>query len=252
MTVPTAMAGNPRPWSVEAVNLPEHAGNAVHTDEGARAAGFRSALVAGLTVHAYLTRPVVEAWGTGWLAGGASMVEFLAPVEAGDRVDCVPGPDPDAPADDGSVEVRGEVAGDLRARLVAHRTCPDGFLEDVPDGEVLPPHVEVLDGPRADYAQRAGDDLPLYDEHGLVHPCIWTTLANEVMVRHLVDPPWIHTRSRIVHHRTLALGSPVLVEATVVDRFETRRGSRAVVDVFVSSDGEPVATVRHEALVSLA
>ena len=251
-----ALDADLRPWSVEAVNLPDHADNPIHTDEGARAAGFRSALVAGTTVHAYLTRPVVEAWGTGWLAGGASMVEFLAPVEAGDRVDCVPGPDPDGEAGDGSVEVRGEVAGDLRARLVAHRSCPEGFLEDVPDGRVpggepLPVHVEVVDGPRADYASRAGDDLGLYDEHGLVHPCIWTTLANAVMVRHLVDPPWIHTRSRVVHHRTLALDAPMLVEATVVDRFETRRGSRAVVDVSVSSDGDPVATVRHEALVSL-
>ena len=245
------MVGDLHLWSVEAVNLPEHADNPVHTDAGARAAGFRSALVAGTTVHAYLTRPIVEAWGVDWLAGGSSMVEFVAPVEAGDRFDCRP-----VVAADGSVEVRGEVAGDLRARLVAHRRCPDGFLGGPTVGArgsgALPPHVEVLDGPRADYACRAGEDLELYDESGLVHPCIWTTLANGVMVRHLVDPPWIHTRSRIVHHDTARVGGTALIEAVVIDRFETRRGSRAVVDVAVSVDGRPVATVRHEALVSLA
>ena len=37
----------------------------------------------------------------------------------------------------------------------------------------------------------------------------------------------------------------------VVDRLETRRGNRAVVNVDISVDGGPVATVRHEALVSL-
>ncbi len=237
-----------RPWSVVAVNLPEHADNPIHTDEGARAAGFGAALVAGTTVHAYLTRPVVEAWGTGWLADGWSTLELLAPVEAGDRVDCVP-----VPGDDGSVEVRAEVAGDLRARLVAHRTHPNGDPEgEAPAGEPLPVHVESLDGPRSDYARRAGDDLALYADEDLVHPCTWPALANAVFVRHLVDGPWIHTRSRIVHHGTVAVGSATLVEATVVDRFNTRRGTRAVVDVRISVDGSPVATVLHEALVSLA
>ena len=35
----------PQPWSVTAVNLPEHARNAIHTDAGARAAGIRCLLV---------------------------------------------------------------------------------------------------------------------------------------------------------------------------------------------------------------
>ena len=52
-------------WSARARNLPEHAGNPIHTDEGGRAAGFDAALVAGVTVYAYLTRPIVEAWGMG-------------------------------------------------------------------------------------------------------------------------------------------------------------------------------------------
>ena len=44
-------------WSVQARNLPEHAANPIHTDEGGRAAGFDAALVAGVTVYAYVTRP---------------------------------------------------------------------------------------------------------------------------------------------------------------------------------------------------
>ena len=40
---------HPVPWSVTAQNLPEHARNAIHTDEGAQAAGFPRALVAGVT-----------------------------------------------------------------------------------------------------------------------------------------------------------------------------------------------------------
>ena len=43
---------DPTTWSVQARNLPEHASNPIHTDEGGRAAGFDAALVAGVTVYA--------------------------------------------------------------------------------------------------------------------------------------------------------------------------------------------------------
>ena len=236
----------PRTWSVTARNLPEHADNPIHTDDGARAAGFPAAIVAGTTVHAYLTRPIVEAWGMAWLANGSSTVAFLAPVLADDPVDCVP-----VVAADGSVEVQALVDGQLRARFVARPEADTGGDGSRRDGELLPAHVESLVDGRVDYARRAGDDLALYATAGIVHPCLWSSLANGVMIRHLVDGPWIHTSSRIVHHATALVGATALVEAKVVDRFETRRGIRAVVDVDISVDGGSVATVRHEALVSL-
>ncbi len=77
-------------WSVLAQNLPEHAGNAIHTDEGARAAGFPAALVAGVTTYAYLTHPVIAAWGLDWVAAGGGEVRFRRPVFAGDLVRCEP------------------------------------------------------------------------------------------------------------------------------------------------------------------
>lgn len=240
------MTATPRTWSVTARNLPEHADNPIHTDEGARAAGFPAAIVAGTTVHAYLTRPIVEAWGMAWLADGSSTVAFLAPVLAGDPVDCVP-----VAAVDGSVEVQALVDGELRARLVARPeadTVDDGSPRD---GKPLPAHAESLVDGWVDYARRAGDDLALYATEGIVHPCQWPSLANGVMIRHLVDGPWIHTRSRIVHHALAVIGSDALVEATVVDRFDTRAGTRAVIDVRISVDGSPVATLEHEAIVSL-
>ena len=244
------MSGTPQAWSVRARNLPEHADNPIHTDEGGRAAGFNAALVAGVTVHAYMVRPVVEAWGEGWLATGSSTVEFLAPVEAGDLVDCVP-----EPVDNGSVEVRALVAGDLRARLV---TRPPGDVHvvgtdwsDRPLSERLPDHVEPLVDRWANYGERAGADLSLCADAAVVHPSVWPALANGVITRHLVEGPWIHTGSRIVHHAAVPVGVSALVEATVIDRFNTRSGSRAVVDVRISVDGLPVVTIEHEALVSL-
>src|SRR5680860_163226 len=66
----------PTTWVVRARNLPEHAGNPIHTDAGARAEGFPSALVAGVTTYAYLTHPLVAAWGLDWLTRGGGEVRF--------------------------------------------------------------------------------------------------------------------------------------------------------------------------------
>jgi acyl dehydratase len=71
------------------------------------------------------------------------------------------------------------------------------------------------------------------------------------MTRHLVDGAWIHTRSRIRHHGIAHVGATATVQATVVDRFDTRSGTRAVLDVAISVDGALVATIEHEAIVAL-
>ena len=77
-------------WSAPAVNLPEHADNAIHTDAGARAAGFPSALVAGVTVYAYMTHVPAAAWGLDWLRGGGAHVRFRSPIFDHDLVNYVP------------------------------------------------------------------------------------------------------------------------------------------------------------------
>ena len=77
-------------WSVVAVNLPEHARNAIHTDEGAQAAGFPAALVAGVTTYAYLAHVPLAAWGIEWLTSGGGELDLRSPVFAGDRLRCRP------------------------------------------------------------------------------------------------------------------------------------------------------------------
>ena len=131
-------------WSVRARNLPEHAANPIHTDEGGKAAGFDAALVAGVTVYAYLTRPVVEAWGVDWLSRGLAEVEFTSPVLDDDPVDCVP------ETVDGGVEVRAMVGGDSRARLVAMPVVDD-------DGPPLPPADQAR---WSDFRMSLTEDLP--------------------------------------------------------------------------------------------
>jgi acyl dehydratase len=234
-------------WSVTARNLPEHADNPIHTDSGARAAGFPAALVAGVTTYAYLTHPVVVAWGRDWIERGGAEVRFRAPVFAERTITCIPDP-----VDDCSVTVDAVDPTEERpARALVHATADAGRPPDPRSGEMLRPRRYELAGRYGiDYGARAGDDLPLYARERIVHPAVWPAIANNVFATELAHGAWIHVRSTIRHHTAAPAGAVVDVSTTVVDRFE-RGGTRAIADVRIELDGRPVATIEHEAIVDL-
>lgn len=244
------MSNQPVTWSVDARNLPDHATNKIHTDEGARAAGFESALVAGVTTYAYLTHPLVAAWGLDWLTRGGGEVRFRAPVFADDRVDCVPTAD-----DGGSVLIEAVCPSQERnPRTTFHAVRDAGPPPADRTGERLPSRrIELgagVGGNSADYGLRAGDDLGVYADEGIMHPVVWPAIANDVFSAELVRGPWIHTRSIIRHHAPGPVGAMVDVHATVVERYE-RGGHRAIVDILIEQDGRPLATLEHEAIIDL-
>lgn len=238
----------PQPWMVTARNLAEHAGNRIHTDDGAREQGFPAALVAGVTTYAYLTHPVVAAWGTDWLERGGGEVRFRAPVFAGRSVDCVPTVDPH-----GSVTVAAvDSTEDQNPRATLTATRDSGPPRDPRAGDALGSRQYVLDDYYgSDYGLRAGDDLALYEREGIVHPAVWPAIANNIFSTDLVRGSWIHTRSIVRHHGIAPRGATVDVHAVVVERF-VRHGERAVADIVIEHDGRTVATLEHEAIIDLS
>ena len=233
-----------RPWTVRAVNLPEHGRNAIHTDAGARAAGFPAALVAGVTTYAYLTHPPADAWGVGGVASGGGEVRFRSPVFDGDEVSCEP------VADDDGMRVDALVAGVAKATFRVWRH--GGPLPVERPGEELPTRRVQLAGEwGGDYGRRAGDDLDLYERLGIVHPAVWPSLANNVVHTSLARGSWIHIRSRIAHHATAPTGAWADVHSVVVARSQRRTGERAVLDVRIEVAGLTVATLEHEAIIAL-
>ena len=245
-------------WSVRAVNLPEHADNPVHTDLGARAAGHERALVAGTTVYAYLTHPPAAAWGRDWLEHGGGEVRFQSPVFDDDLVEITPRPlttptaerTPDTDLGTGVV-LEAWSRGERRATFEVWRRADDD--RDVADarGPELASFDVVMDEAFCSYAARAGDDLGLDAELGVVHPVLTTVLGNRATIKSVVDGPWIHVRSRIRHLGLVRPGDTVTVASTLADRFDSRAGERAVLDVRLSVDGRPVAAVEHESIVRL-
>ena len=229
-------------WAAEAVNLPEHADNPVHTDAGAVAAGFAAALVAGTTIHVYLTHPPAAAWGTAWLDQGWSELKLIAPVMDRERVVVNP--------IEGSV-VEARVGGQLRATLAVALSAPDPKPADRPALKVHDTLRIDLAERLGDYGIRAGDDLELYTREQRAHPAVWSCLGNTVTRAFHVDGPWVHVRSTITHLGPVAANAVVELRSALVDRFESRAGGRVVVDIEACVDGRAVARIEHESIVRL-
>ena len=233
-------------WSVHAKNLPEHSRNPIHTDECGKAAGFDGALVAGVTVYAYLTNPILTLWGVDWLREGSSVVEFKSPVLADELVECI------TVLDDMSLNVNATVSNQIRAQCTAFIGKP--VSSNSPDSsiELLETEEIHLVNEWENYGHRLGDDHEIYSDLGVIHPAVWPSLANYVVEKNLVTGAWVHTRSKISHHDLVQIGSVATLESRVINRFETKAGNRAVINVAVTVEGEKVAEVEHEAIVSLS
>ena len=73
-------------YRVSARNTSLHSENKIHDDTVARRLGFRGGLVPGVTVYAYMTRPILAAFGREWLERGRAGVRFTKPIYEGEEV----------------------------------------------------------------------------------------------------------------------------------------------------------------------
>lgn len=238
----------PAPWSIVARNLPDHASNPIHTDAGARAAGFPRALVAGVTTYTYCVHPIAAHWGLEWARSGSAEVSFASPVFDTETLSFPVAVDDD---DGLHLEVRVDRSDRPLVRVDARRLAPPRPIRS--SAKVEPLETMTVDLDREfdpDYAERAGDDLELFTSAGVVHPGVWPRLANHMFHEQLVNGAWIHTRSHIRHHGLAPLGSNAVVRGVVFDR-SVRRGLRAVADIEITVHGVVVASVEHEAIIDV-
>jgi acyl dehydratase len=235
----------PIEWSIVAQNLPEHARNPIHTDAGAQAAGFPRALVAGVTTYAYMTHPLVVAWGEDWLTRGGGEIRFRRPVFDHDVLRCVP------VFEENAVLVEAITSEPEQPRAIFRAVREGGEVSPLREGEVLPSkEFQLIDTFSCDYGSRAGDEFSFYAERGIVHPAVWPALANDIVYNYVARGSWVHMRSIIRHHATATVGATAELHSVVVKRFESH-GERAVLDVHIVVEGQVVASLEHEAIVAL-
>jgi len=254
-------------YAVRAHNTAVDSSNRMHADDTARTYGFRGGLVPGVDVYAYMTNPLVTAWGLAWLDRGTMSARFLHPVYDGDEV-VVTGA-PLVGAVDASLELRdptGELCASATASLPpvdaerpAVHSVPRGALPSarprasatsLAPGRVLGSLVAGFHADRADaYLGDVRERSPLYRDERVAHPGWLLRFANSILVANVELGPWIHVSSDVTHHAVVHDGQRVETRARVIDEYE-RKGHRFVeLDVLLVADGTTSAMRSHHTAI---
>jgi hypothetical protein len=268
----------PGEYRVRARNLSRYSANRIHDDTVARTLGYAGGLVAGTTVYAYLTVPLVSAWGLEWLGRGTATLHLRRPIYDGDEV-IVTSRLLGHSGGDVAVEIaaeltataRGEHAASLVAGLAwgAPPIAPDAAAypaRSLPEprppataavlaelGSLGAPELVLDEATVADYAREVDDPLDLYrDPAGLAHPGLLLQQANRALSENVALGPWIHAASDVACLGLARVGDRLTTRGRVLRVFE-RKGQQFVeLDVLVVADEvRPVMHVRHTAIYAL-
>ena len=258
------------PYQVTAFNGAAQSDNKIHDDVVAKEYGFAGGLVPGVTVHAYMTRPAIDAFGLAWLERGAMSSRFLKPVYEGELV---------------TVEARVTEAREeqvtiaLTAKNPAGVECGVGSATLHRDPPAAPEMRDFPEAPRptprpiASESVFAGLDIlgslreinemgrwekflaEANDADGrfrgpeaVAHPGYLIRLANTVLVENVLLGPWIHVSSEVQQLGPAHLGETLTTRARVLGTFE-RKGHKFVeLDVLIVSAERPVMRVHHTAI----
>jgi acyl dehydratase len=262
-------------YRVKARNTSLHSENKIHDDTVARRYGFRAGLVPGVTIYAYLTEPLVAAFGPAWLERGTASVRFHKPVLDGEELE-VTGVVTTRDAHATSVTVTGATAAtpgaaQLEATLPAgsstpvnialYRTAP--LPEPRPDAtrahlsrlDTLGTPVNVYDTARAvEWLDKVNDPLPLYrGPQAWVHPAFFLDQANKALSLNVRLGPWIHAGSIVRHLGGARVGETLATRGRVRSVFEKKGREFVELDLVIVAGerARPVAHVLHTAVYQL-
>ena len=263
----------PRSWNAEAFNPVPESENRIHSDETAKAYGFRGALVPGVVVSAYLLHPAAVAWGREWVERGRAHVVVQSPVYDGEnfRVEVEDATENAYKAslidEHGTRCAIAEVSRPTRApeaplrrhdsllsrdakRPVASRAVMQGFIES---GLHALPARWSEQAEITSYLRDSSAMAPVFRDENLANPAFILGLTNWVLGRNVKMSPWLHLQTDSQNHRAVMPGTALVVEAAISDLFE-KKGHEFVdvtVGVFQESDNEAVANIRLRAIYKL-
>ncbi len=249
-------------YEVRAHNAATESENRIHADDVARDYGFKGGLVPGVTVYAYMVRPVAERWGLEWVERGTMTARFVHPLYEGDA---------------STVEFDDTGGGGIVARNGDGEACGIGQAEwaasappDVADYPAAPlPHERppaseaslqpgftlgsVGAGFHADrageYLDEVADALPLWRDERVAHPGYLLRSANLILSSNVKLGPWIHVESTAAHFGLVRDGDRWSTRGRVAEVYE-RKGHKFVeLDLLVvANDERPVMAIRHTAI----
>jgi len=263
----------PESWHAEAFNPVPESENRIHSDETAKAYGFRGGLVPGVVVSAYLLHPAAVAWGREWVERGQAHVVVQSPVYDGETFRVEVEAATETAYEASLIDERGTRCATAKVsrptkipeapvrrhdsflsrdteRPVASLAVMERFIET---GLHALPALWSKQAEITNYLRDPNEMAPIYHKENLANPAFMLGLTNWVMGRNVRMSPWLHLQTDSQNHRAVTSGTRLVVEAAISDLFE-KKGHKFVdvdVGVFQESDDEAVASIRLRAIYEL-
>lgn len=255
-------------YEVSAKNYGADHANKIHSDDGAAGYGFAGALVPGVGLYAYLTRPVVDALGREWLEHGAMSAKFIKPVYDGEKVQARA-----TIAQNDPIEMRLELlnrSSEICAIGSASLPNPSSALDPNeypfrPPAQLRPASIASfsigdklgsfefdldLKGEMPKFLDNVVETSPIYDS--TCHPAFWIAQANEILMRNIALGPWIHTASDARHYALARDGERLSLRGRVIDLYERRSHELIMAELGLFGENDrPVAHIKHTAIIKL-
>jgi len=251
--------------------------NPIHSTEVAKAYGFTGPLVGGVTVWGWATDTILAALGEDWLGDGWAEYSFRQPTFPGDALTIRAVLDAEPPSGSWKVEminqsdevcVVGKVG--LGKAVWSHEFIRPRSMhptdESPQKGPLTLENAETgkdwaamkvdfsKESVREFTTQKQPTDSPLFvGNKAIAHPS-WTAGWAERLLRHNFDiPSSMHTRSRVQHHRKIAIGTSVTGGAHLIDAYERKAHHFANFDVLLQDQqGSDIAQLRHWTIFKIA
>jgi hypothetical protein len=247
--------------------------NRIQDDEYARRYGFRAGLVPGMSVFAYMSRPLVDLMGRDWLERGAAEVHFLKPIYEGEEIriggsiTSVSGEET-VSIDYKAFNNQGAVCGVGVARLpgappetepsredyASGRVKTHRFisLESLPVGESLTPHLSDFNwNIHWQYCRKTlRDHHPLYER--IMHPGWLAGRAGQILAVNYALPAWIDVSTHVQNFHVLEDECAIETRGRVYDKFERDGDHFIVLDLAVFAPEFCLATIRYTAIFRIA
>ena len=264
-------------------SLPEHrikasidtddSSNRIQDDEYARRYGFRAGLVPGMSMFAYMSRPLIESMGRDWLDRGSAEVHFIRPIYEGEEIR-VNGT-VSSVSSDGALSLdykaanpQGATCGIGIAKLPATKSgaepSPDDFppgrtklhrpisLETLQVGEALTPLTsEFTWNVHWQYCRKTiRDHHQLYER--IMHPGWLASRASQIMAANYAIPAWIDVSSYVQNINLLEGECTIETRGRVYDKFERDGDHFIILDLGVFAPTRCLATMRYTAIFRIA
>ena len=251
-------------WQATAFNPATESSNQIHSDEMAKAYGFRGGLVPGVTISSYLMHPATLAWGNDWLTRGCADIKILNPLYDGANFEVQIVSSSDQKANvrlidaDGTVNATGtlSLANDLNPEPIYRgdplitvndeisAATPENMLT-LQDNGMKALGISWDDSHRMAFYLREEQDMAILhqpSQSGFAHGAFLLGITNWVLAGNAYMNPWVHLQTKSQFVRAVEYATDLIAECAVRDLF-SKKGHDFVdveVNIFEADTHAPV------------